>query len=265
MTELRMSNVACRIKCLLVVLGISGSSAVSAWGASAMDAQGEFYRGNAQYQAGHYDEAASAYQAALNDGWESGPLYYNLGNAFLKSGHHGSALWAYLHAQQLLPQDPDVRANLAYTQALLPAGAETSPQYPRVVEWLMLGGYFSIRNLLLASLIGLWVCCGMWIGTSWIPNPPALLRGTAWMATLVTAVFGIALATQTLWTEERPQGVVVAASGVARFSPQENGTVHFTVPEGAVVRVVFEQPGWTQIQRHDGRTGWITSDAVKTL
>jgi SH3-like domain-containing protein len=60
---------------------------------------------------------------------------------------------------------------------------------------------------------------------------------------------------------------VITAGGdtAARFEPAENGTLHFTLKEGSLVRVLEARAGWVQVARCDGRRGWVEQQAVEEL
>ena len=46
--------------------------------------QAAFYKGNSAYQQGKFEEAVAEYQKALDAGYESGNIYYNLSNTYFK-------------------------------------------------------------------------------------------------------------------------------------------------------------------------------------
>ena len=63
------------------------------------------------------------YQSLLDRGIRSGAILYNQGNAFMKAGHRGQAIAAYLEAKRYLPRNPYLDANLRFAQG----GARNSP------------------------------------------------------------------------------------------------------------------------------------------
>ena len=76
-----------------------------------------FYRGNDFYEKGEYAEAAAEYGNILKAGYQSGPLYYNLGNAYFKMGDLGEAVLNYERAKRLIPRDADLNANYRFARA----------------------------------------------------------------------------------------------------------------------------------------------------
>ena len=247
-----------------LILTVGGGAL--AWSAEPEGSTGSaFQRANELYRRARCAEAASGYRAMLNTGTESGALYYNLGNALLKSGRTGEARWAYLNATRLLPRDPDVAANLAYATSLLEAGAGASFQPPRWVRWVTLGGRFSAREL--SGWLGwaLWLFAVAWIGAAWIPGLRSTARPLVWIGGSLIAILAASLVTQTVWIDRVPRAVVIRDETEAKFAPQEIGTTHFTLSEGTVLRVLGREHGWVQVKRIDGRAGWVPEQAVASL
>src|SRR5579871_870004 len=53
-----------------------------------------------------YRESARAFESALADGFRSGTVYYNLGNAYYRAGEYGRAILNYRKAKPYRPRDP---------------------------------------------------------------------------------------------------------------------------------------------------------------
>jgi hypothetical protein len=243
-------------------------STLCVWGALVASAdpdaspEGLFYIANDFYQRALYTEAAERYESILQHGVENGALYYNLGNAWLKSGHVGQAIWAYLQASRWIPRDPDLQSNLTYAQSRATPG-ETM-RVPRVIRWATCNGHYTPREVAwwMTRLIWVAMCC--WIVMMWVVSVRALMRPMAWGLSLLAGGLGVMLLTQTVWEHARPRGVLVAATP-AKFAPQAAGTTHFTLSEGAVVYRTQQQGQWLHIQRADGRSGWIEATALRML
>ena len=67
---------------------------------------------NKFYQDGNYQLAVESYQKILGQGFESGALYYNLGNAYFKTGKLGYAIFSYEKGLKIDPNDEDLSYNL---------------------------------------------------------------------------------------------------------------------------------------------------------
>ncbi len=89
-----------------------------------------FYKGNTLYEQGSYDEAISEYSKLLAQGVESGSLYYNLGNCYIKKGAIGKAILNYERAKRLIPRDSDLKSNYSFALSQLEIqSVNTSPPW----------------------------------------------------------------------------------------------------------------------------------------
>src|SRR3989338_2888126 len=77
------------------------------------------YQANAHYEKGEYSRAIEEYIRILDGGLESGNLYYNIGNSFLKLGKTGYAILCYERAKRCIPADSDLKSNLNYARSFV--------------------------------------------------------------------------------------------------------------------------------------------------
>ena len=85
-----------------------------------------FAQGNSEYQKGDYESAERYYSQILNSGFDSGPLYYNLGNACFKQKRLGDAIYYWEKAKQKLPADREIQENLELANLLIVDRIEVS-------------------------------------------------------------------------------------------------------------------------------------------
>jgi len=225
--------------------------------------QTTFFRANALYKEGKYAEAAGEYEHLARSGVESGPLYFNLGNAYFKAGDHGRAILNYERAVRFMPGDPDLLANLSYAQSLSGSTTCAPPLWRRVA--------FPLSDRMSTHRLG-WITTALYtllflvLATQrlWSPRPRWLLYVAATLGILLI-VSGSSFAYQAL-ADRRPAAVVTRGGEASvRFEPAESGTVHYTLKEGSLVRVLEPREGWLQVERCDGRRGWIERGAVENL
>ncbi|MES1164213.1 MAG: tetratricopeptide repeat protein, partial [Verrucomicrobiota bacterium] len=69
-------------------------------------------RGNQAYVHGDYPAAIAAYQELRDQGVRSSDLFFNLGDAYFRSGAVGPAIWSFEEALVQDPGNEDARFNL---------------------------------------------------------------------------------------------------------------------------------------------------------
>jgi tetratricopeptide (TPR) repeat protein len=247
------------------LLAIICTAAVAYAGdSSPVSPQTTFFHANALYKDGQYEAAAKEYEQVLHAGLASGNLYFNLGNAYFKAGEKGKAILNYERARRFIPGDPDVEANLAYAQSLTGAEACVPALWQRLVFPLAHRAATG-RLAWIASVLYTLALIALTTYRLWPRRPRWLVYAAAVLAVLVV-VASSSLARQAL-AEDWQHRVVVVASGetAARFEPAQNGTVHFALKEGTVIRVTDVRDGWRQVSRCDGRRGWVEMEAVEDL
>src|SRR5881296_3235909 len=75
-------------------------------------ADAEFAKANQEFAQGHFKEAISGYEALIRSGQWSANVFYDLGNAYFRTGDFGRAILNYERALALEPHHPEATANL---------------------------------------------------------------------------------------------------------------------------------------------------------
>ena len=101
------------LKLLIFILPLffPGGSCLAAEGPSAEEL---YFEASRAYKEDRYQEAIDGYFQLIDNGYVNGHLYYNLGNAYFRSGQLGRAILNYKRAQLLIPRDADLNFNLRY-------------------------------------------------------------------------------------------------------------------------------------------------------
>src|SRR5947208_11437033 len=85
---------------------------LSVTNASAALNDGRFEKANSEYAASNFKEAISDYGSLVQSGEWSANLFYNLGNAYYRTGDYGRAILNYERALRIDRQHPEAQANL---------------------------------------------------------------------------------------------------------------------------------------------------------
>jgi len=221
-----------------------------------------FVEGNLAYREGRYEEAVAKYEEIVSSGKESGNLYYNLGNGYLKLNQVGKAILNYERAKDLMPRDSDLNAN--YKLALMERqGVSVSsrrPLWQRFIE--ALGDFCTINEifglaLLLGGLLALCHLCSLY--GEW----PRKIYMTLY--TIMGGIFVLLALIFILSLVVNNNQAVIIADAEAKFEPREEATTYFDLKQGHKVRIIKPISEWYKIERPDGKKGWLLKDKLEEI
>ncbi len=229
--------------------------------AASFPAQDDFFlEGNRLYQDGDFDGALAAYQRIEDAGFESGPLFYNMGNTYFKLAELGPAILYYERASRLMPGDDDLQANLALARSLTRDEVAPLPGFLpfRVTRWWV----YLLSPGLLAWVVGVAYTVTMAGLLLLVLRPsPALEtwgRRIAIVAGSVTVVFGINLVAMGLRLGDPPRAVIMNETVDVQSAPSADPSLQvFTVHEGTTVRIDRRTDAWAEVVLEDGQVGWV--------
>lgn len=222
-----------------------------------------FVEANTKYEECDYDKSAALYNKILSDKFESGAVYYNLGNCYFKKGDIGRAILFYERAARLIPMDRDLKANYKY--ALSEAGISGLSIKK---NWFLMVrdnvfGYFTINGItvLMFSLYVL-IAVIVFLGIALSLPKRYWITVTVVFSLILIIGFSSFMEKKSLLNNE---AVVLKDMAEARFEPSQNATKHFSLPEGLKVRIIDSRNCWVKIKRYDGKIGWVESVSIEVI
>lgn len=249
------------VKKLVFILAIIGSllatGVLSAW---ADEASFLYNRGNKLYREENFEEAIEAYaQASIKI--RNPALYYNLGNAYYRTGDIGRAGLNYERALKLDPRNPDIKQNLAYLK--LQMADKVVPVEQSFLEKTM---SFAVSFLSLNEWVT--VCLVFYLfgmGALFIliihPGNRTALAAAVLAAVLLIAAFPFA-GSRYYHDRVEVRAVALASSVDARSAPQEEEDVVFSFHAGISMKVRDTRMGWHQVVLPNGLSGWVKADDI---
>src|SRR5438034_1858696 len=111
----------------------------------------EFMRANQAYAQGHFKEAIGSYEALVRAGRWNANLFYDLGNAYFRTGDFGRAILNYERALALDRHHPEATANL---QIARDESRALELQPTRLERYLH---FTSINQYSIAAAIAFWL------------------------------------------------------------------------------------------------------------
>lgn len=230
--------------------------------------QAFFTEGNRLYQAEDYAGAIQVYERILEDGYESGVVYYNLGNAYFKLGRLGPAILNYERARRLMPRDGDLRANLELARSVTTDDITPLPTFLpfAVVRWWV--QLFPLATLRLIVAVGYLVgIVGVTVMVLRRGAPEAVWAGRgAAVAGGVAVILGVNLLVREVGIGVPDEAVVLSESVSVQSAPSDDADLQlFTIHEGTKVRLDQIGDEWVEVVLEDGRVGWVRAEAVERI
>ncbi len=226
-----------------------------------------FAQAEKAYNGGKYDVALENYNAILEQGLVSAPLYYNMGNTYYKMKEYPKAILNYERALKLNPSNDDIKTNLEIARLAVVDKIDPIPQSFIIRWWNGLKNCFSADGWATASLLllGFLLAC-LFI---FLRAKRMALRKTGFFVGLLAAillVFSVIFAFQKTDEMKHPdQAIVMSPTVTVKSSPNATSTDLFVLHEGSKVQLLDEADGWNKVKIANGSVGWLPTESMEVI
>lgn len=235
--------------------------------ASAQSNESLIQAANNAYNQGLYDSALTTYNQITEAGYESGELYYNMGNAYYKNNDIASAILYYEKALKLLPNDESIEYNLNIANSMIVDKIETVPELFFKDWWNFFYNMFNTDTWAAAALISFSILI-FTIGIFIITGKRKTRKLTFYLSLLfmVSTIFSTTLAYQKYYyNTEHKEAIVFDLSITVKSSPTQNAVDLFVIHEGTKVRIIDRIDNWVEIKIKNGSIGWLPANSIKEI
>ncbi len=220
-------------------------------------------KANKFYQEQNYSAAIEVYQKILAQGFESGALYYNLGNAYFKSSQLGNAIYSYEKGLKLEPNDDDLVYNLRIANART---VDKFTELPKlfIISWIEgMVTSLGITGWSILVVITFWVLLGS-LALYFFSKSSRLQRisftsGSTSLSLLI--VFCVLLFARVGRESATDYGILLSSTYSAKVSPDSKSNDVFVIHEGIKFTIEDKVNDWVKIRLVDGKIGWIQNDS----
>ncbi len=225
-------------------------------------------KGVESYSQGRWDESVNAWQSISQVGVVSPELYYNLGNAYYKSGDCARAVLNYERALKVDPSYSDARYNLEFANAQLRDKIDSVPEFVlknwmRKLSYLLSSNTWAILSLVLFAL-------ALALLLMFLRGASTLMRRTGFYGAIVIFLLSVNALGMSLWQKSmfqtRDEAIVMAPVSSVKSSPSaESSKDLFVLHECTKVTITDGLGDWCNIELSDGRQGWIKKSEIEVI
>ena len=166
---------------------------------------------------------------------------------------------------QFLPRDADVKSNLNYARSLVEGDGNSGEDNWFLARFLVLERLLNINELTVIAFL-------LYIGlmtTLTLSIPLRKLRRILYYTAAILVLFLlcslISFSVELYKNDFQQKAVIISETIDVRFEPSVDATLHFTLYEGAVIKVIKFKREWSEIERWDGKTGWVRNDSFEVI
>jgi len=216
-------------------------------------ADAEFAKANQAYAQGQFKVAISGYESLIRAGQSSANVFYDLGNAYFRTGDFGRAILNYERALALERHHPEATANLqiardeAHALEIQPGWAE---------RYLQFG---SVNQYSIAAAIAFWLGIFAVVGMVF-----ARRRSSRRMLLFVCCLLMLAVALCAIYTLERGSkgaalAIVTGKDVQARLATADTANSVLALPAGSEIKILSTRGDWIYAALPNNLRGWISA------
>jgi tetratricopeptide (TPR) repeat protein len=222
-----------------------------------------FHKANELYEQGKYDEAIEEYAKLTGGNYESGNIYYNIGNCYFKKGRIGKTILYYERARKLMPRDRDLKANYDYAASQIKGGTERAARLWILRTARSVFRAFSVNGLTFI-LSFIYIAIIILVIVIFVFGYHRLSLKIALIA-MILFFLADSFALYRRISHINREAVVTSEYIDAKFEPFERATTYFTLYEGMKADIIAIKGVWNKVKRPDGKTGWVPVNSIEII
>lgn len=221
-----------------------------------------FQQADQLYKSQQYDSARVLFESMLAEDKQSAIVFFALGNCYYRLSDPVTAVYYYEKAIKLDPNNPDLKANIAFVRKQFKDKVNTDRS--GISGWV-----FSIVNdnhpnkwsgtaVILINFAFLSLILSRFLSAkksriAFIAGSVALVLG---ISRLIPAWYQYSSITN------HDQGIVKTDRTEIKSAPSENSSTVFILSEGTKVNITESNESWLEVNIGDANVGWIQREQI---
>jgi len=214
-------------------------------------ADAEFAKANQEFAQGHFKEAISGYEALIRAGQWSANVFYDLGNAYFRTGDLGRAILNYERALALERHHPEATANLQIVRDEAHA-LEIQPSRPE--RYLQ---FASVNQYSIAASAAFWLAIFAVFALIFKRRRSARTIAVSICCLLILAVAVYAIFTLERGSKGQALAVVTGKDVQARLATADTANSVLALPVGSEIKILSTRGDWIYAALPNNLRGWI--------
>ncbi len=214
-------------------------------------AQTEFAKANQEYAQGHFKEAIDGYETQARAGQWSANVFYDLGNAYFRTGDFGRAILNYERALALERHHPEAAANLqiARDEARALEMQQSSPE--RYLQ------FASVNQYSIAAAIAFWMGAFSTVALILARRRSARLIALSILSFSVCALAIFAAYEIDHGNKGRALAIITGNNVQARLATADTANSVLALPPGSEIKMLNTRGDWIYAALPNNLRGWI--------
>jgi len=243
----------------LFLFVLTGSLCLTMATPARAEADATFNKANADYAAGHFPAAIAGYESLVQSRQWNPALFYDLGNAYFRSGDFGHAVLNYERALALDPAQPEARANLqlARDQAraieLVPGWTETH------LDFLTRDQFAWI------AAAAFWGAAAILVGLHFAQRRPVVWIFALVLLGMVSAGAAFVVYQLETGSSGRDLAIVTKKNIQARLATAESAGTVLLLPPGSEIKILSTRGDWSYAALPSDLRGWIPAKSAERV
>lgn len=222
---------------------------------------------NQFYKSQNYDNAITAYEEVLSQGYAGASVHYNLGNSYYRIGKIGLAILHYEKALKYAPNDDDIIHNLQLASMKTVDKVEAVPQFFLFGVWESVISIFTIDGWAIVAYV-LFILLLLAFGLIFFLRSVSIKRNVFFFSLpfLILFIFSVFIFLGKLKIDkEIKYGIILENAVNVKAAPDENSSNIFVIHEGLKIKIEDKVDIWVKIRLIDGKVGWINKHFAKNI
>ena len=222
-------------------------------------AETDFDKANQEYAQGHFKEAIGGYEALVPFGQWSANLFYDLGNAYFRTGDFGRAILNYERALALERHHPEAAANsqIAGDEA---RALEIEQSWPE--RYLQ---FASVNQYSVAAAVAFWAGAFCTVALIFARRRSARLIALSILLFSVCVLAVLATYEIDHGSKGRALAIVTGDNVQARLATADTANSVLALPPGSEIKILSTRGDWIYAALPNNLRGWIPAKSTELV